>query len=109
MAVLLIITPHLHVFACDLVTAAITLFCSIASGCNRLDQVLIVDDSQNKSNSVVRNPHLNAGRFYSLQLEQTVISFSAELCNGNEERRYLFLTTRHKIHGKREVFYMYVN
>lgn len=48
-------------------------------------------------------------RFYSLQLEQTVISFSAELCNGNEERRYLFLTTRHKIHGKREVFYMYVN
>lgn len=48
-------------------------------------------------------------RFYSLQLEQTVISFSAELCNGNEKRRYLFLTTRHKTHGKREVFYMYVN
>lgn len=46
--------------------------------------------------------------FYSLQLEQT-LSLSAELCNGNEKRHYLFLTTCHKIHGKRETFHMYVN
>lgn len=47
--------------------------------------------------------------FYSLQLEQTLISLSAELYNGNEKRHYLFLTTCHKIDGKREAFHMYVN
>lgn len=36
-------------------------------------------------------------------------SLSAELCNGNEKKHYLFLTICHKIHGKREVFHMYVN
>lgn len=36
-------------------------------------------------------------------------SLSEDLCNGNEKKHYLFLTICHKIHGKREVFHMYVN